>query len=205
MVTMLPGIVKRGRRARLVSGTLLALLCAMGAAVAGRPRRHAGVLLPDHPGRLCLRRALRVSDGRARAAGFGAADGWGRAVDALPDVCDGLDGVGNCGAQAGARPAAAGRSGRASAALCLRLHLGATVRCVDEPMVMAPARRGRALLGAGPGPRRDDATLLGLLSGDFTRLGLAARACERGADRRAGPAGAKGAAPVSGAIPLRDR
>ncbi len=32
MVTMLPGIVKRGRRARLVSGTLLALLCAMGAA-----------------------------------------------------------------------------------------------------------------------------------------------------------------------------
>jgi energy-coupling factor transport system substrate-specific component len=32
MVTMLPGIVKRGRRARLVSGTLLALLCALGAA-----------------------------------------------------------------------------------------------------------------------------------------------------------------------------
>jgi energy-coupling factor transport system substrate-specific component len=29
---MLPGIVKRGRRARLVSGTLLALLCALGAA-----------------------------------------------------------------------------------------------------------------------------------------------------------------------------
>ena len=142
---------KVGGAARHFGGDQLgAALCRGGRAW---PRRLLADLHADHSDRLCLWRAVRLSDGHHDLAGLGRDHRRGWAVAAISDVCGRL-GWPVCAAAPAAHPAAGRRRAarRADRAGAVRRAVGLCLWRNYEPVVLAVRQLGRPNNTGRPAP-----------------------------------------------------